>query len=371
VTEGNGVIRLGALNVSPALLTQIETWCAAFRRHQARVDALAQIGLARRDLYLLEIDPDAPEQIELEPLALAAGQTPLLAIAARDDEGVAEQVMAAGFADFLVTPELDALHFERALAFALQRRRTMDAMRAREVSLVESFERARHIVANYLHDVPLQDLIGARFLVGALPQSAATAEVQESLQAVVQAVRSLCSELKPPALAPFGLEKAIRAHSQAFAAHHPEIEMSIELDGGKEQLPEWARYALFRVYQAAVDNVAKHAQATQMSVRLRIEGEVVRLSLADDGQGFELPQRWLDFALTGRYGYLMIQERVDTLCGRLMVQSTLGGGTRITVQVPLDQPPSPLILPMESFMSSSSLATQVTPIPPSSPDRNG
>jgi signal transduction histidine kinase len=201
---------------------------------------------------------------------------------------------------------------------------------------------------------------------------------------VIQFLRSLGSELKPPALGPFGLEKALRAHLQAFQTRNPEIQLTLELDKDQQQLPEWARYALFRIYQAAVENVAKHAQATHMRVRLGFDEESVRLTVVDDGQGFDLPASWLDFAYTGRYGLLIMQERVDALRGRMMVQSITGSGTRITVQAPLDQPPLPLSLPMESHVSSSlpslqsslPLSGQKTHVPPSGqapsvPDRNG
>ncbi len=89
-------------------------------------------------------------------------------------------------------------------------------------------------------------------------------------------------------------------------------------------------------------NVANHAQASHIWVRLRLEEEQVRLTVADDGQGFELPSSWLDFARTERCGLLMMQERVDALEGRMMVQSTPGSGTRVMVQVPSDQPALPL-----------------------------
>jgi signal transduction histidine kinase len=136
-------------------------------------------------------------------------------------------------------------------------------------------------------------------------------------------------------------------------------------------MPEWARYALFRIYQAAVDNVAKHAHATELRLRLRFDEENVHLSMADDGQGFEVPPNWLDFARTARYGLLLIQERTDALRGRMMVQSSLGSGTRVAVQVPLDQPSLPMMFLTESLVSSPPLSAQTTHITPSRTDRNG
>jgi signal transduction histidine kinase len=271
-----------------------------------------------------------------------AGLTPCLVLAASDDETAAEVALAAGASDFLAMDALTATKFERAVQFCLQRRRQLDAVVAREMYLASARERDRQRLANALHDGPLQDLIGARFLLGALAAEGSTGEIQDSLQSVIQTVRALCSDLKPPALGPFGLEKAIRAHIQTFQARSPQLSVTLELDGDNQRLPEWARYALFRVFQAAIANVAKHAQASQIWVRLLLEDEQLRLTVADDGQGFEVPDSWLDFARTARFGLLMMQERVDALHGRMVVQSTPGGGTRVMAFVPMDQPPVPL-----------------------------
>jgi signal transduction histidine kinase len=274
-----------------------------------------------------------------------AAFTPCVVLAARDDEALVDVALAAGATDFLVMAALDVAHLERVVQFRLQRRRVVDALAARESYLAAAQERDRQQLANALHDGPLQDLIGARFLLGALRPTGPTDsidEIQSSLQGVIQSVRSLCSDLKPPALGPFGLEKAIRAYMQSVQARDSDVVVILELDADHQQLPEWARLALFRVFQAAISNVITHAQASHIWVRMVLNDGEVRMTVADDGKGFDVPSSWLEFARTERCGLLMMQERVDALQGRMMVQSTSGGGTRLLVQVPMDQPPLPL-----------------------------
>jgi two-component system NarL family sensor kinase len=198
-------------------------------------------------------------------------------------------------------------------------------------------------LANALHDGPMQDLIGTRFLLAAMSSDEVSSTIQNNLQSVIQDLRSICSELKPPALGPFGLEKAIRAHMQMFQVKHPDLQITLELDADQQKLPEWVRVALFRVYQALLANVHQHAQATSMWVRLRFDEQQVRLTVADDGQGFDIPNSWLEFARQDRCGLLMIQVRMDALRGRMMVQSTPGGGARVMIQAPLRQPTAPLL----------------------------
>ena len=339
--EGDGEIRLGVLRATPAQLNQIVQWVADFRKGSARVESVVEIGLERFDIYLVVMSTLVAKS-ELDSLVVQAALTPCLVLGELDDEVLVNAALAAGAMDFLALPTLDATQLERSVQFSLRRRHVLDALSARESCLAAARERDRQQLANALHDGPMQDLIGARFLLGALTPGDLTADVQSSLQSVIQALRALCSDLKPPALGPFGLEKAIRAYMQGFQSRYPEIAVTLELDADNRQLPEWARLALFRVFQAAVLNVAKHAQASHIWVRLLLEEEQVRLTVADDGQGFEVPSSWLDFARSERCGLLMMQERVDALAGRMMVQSTPGSGTRVMVQVPLDQPTLPL-----------------------------
>ncbi|MCC6456840.1 MAG: sensor histidine kinase [Caldilineaceae bacterium] len=345
------VVRLGIVGATSTDLAQIQKWTAAFRKRAVRIEAVSQKSLSQTspegedlacDLYLVMVAEGANRATELGALIAQRGLVPCLVLAARDDEALVDAALAAGAVDFLVWEGLNATQLERAVQFALRHRDVLAAITARESYLVAAREREQLQLANALHDGPLQDLIGARFLLGALTSGASVDEIQNNLQAVIQEVRSLCSELKPPALGPFGLEKAIRAHMQGVHLRDPDTGVTLALDVDAHQLPEWARLALFRIFQAALSNVDRHAQATQIWVRLRMVDGQVLMTVADDGQGFEVPDSWLDFALLERWGLLMMQERADALSGRLVVQSTPGSGTRVMVQVPLQQPPVPM-----------------------------
>jgi signal transduction histidine kinase len=350
----DGQTRLGVLGANPVQMAQLMEWVADFRGGNTTLEPVPEIGLDRFDIYLIVVDAATfaaartTQTESLGALVVQAAFTPCLLLATADDESLVQVAVRIGMTDCLALPTLDAKRLARVVQFALGRRKVMDALAAREACLAAERERDRQQLASALHDGPLQDLIGTRFLVGALAAGGSTAEVQSSLQQVINAVRALCSELKPPALGPFGLEKAIRAHMQTFQARYPELNVTLELDADNQVLPEWVRLALFRVYQAAISNVVEHAQASQVQVRMRLSDNDVRLTVADDGQGFELPTRWLDFARDGRCGLLMMQERVDALQGRIVVQSTSGGGTRVLVQVPREQPP----LPVPAFLAA-------------------
>jgi signal transduction histidine kinase len=340
-TRAEEETHLGVAGASADQYLQIQEWTIAFRKKMGHVEAVSEIGAKPYALYLLVTGAEPGDMTALQALIAQMAHTPCIVLATQDSDELVEATLTAGAVSFLPWATVDAALLERTVRFAIQRHQAYKTLALRENCLSAERERTQLRLANALHDGPLQDLIGARFLLGALEQNDSIAMIQSNLQSVAQSVRSLCSELKPPALGPFGLEKAIRAHMQTFQAHHPDLQVTLELDADQQQLPEWVRMALFRIYQALLLNVSQHAQATHLWVRFRLDEEQVRLTVADDGQGFIVPNSWLEFGRTDRCGLLMIQERVDAIKGRMMVQSTPGSGVRVMLQAPLRQPARP------------------------------
>ena len=101
-----------------------------------------------------------------------------------------------------------------------------------------------------------------------------------------------------------------------------------------QTLPEQTRLALFRIYQAALINVTRHAAARQVFIRFSLAEEQVVLEIQDDGQGFELPERWIEMARQGHLGLIGMVERVESIGGQLNVVSAPGQGTLIQAIVP-------------------------------------
>ena len=107
---------------------------------------------------------------------------------------------------------------------------------------------------------------------------------------------------------------------------------SLTPDG--QRLPDAMRLALYRVYQEAMNNIIKHAQAQHVHVRLALEAARVTLEIRDDGRGFVLPQRWIELGRQEHYGLLGIAERVDALNGHLDVETAPDQGTTVRVTAP-------------------------------------
>jgi PAS domain S-box-containing protein len=206
--------------------------------------------------------------------------------------------------------------------------------------LMEGREVERLRLAQDLHDGPVQDLYGLTYNLQALAEvlqdgfSTQINEMQTNLLQVINRLRAICGELRPPTLAPFGLEKAIRSHAETFQEKHPEISVRLELMPDGQMLPERVRLALFRIYQHMLINVVRHAEASNIDIRLILGPEQVILEIQDDGKGFSVPSRWIELARLGHLGLVGAAERAENIGGRFVVESTPGKGTRVKVNVP-------------------------------------
>lgn len=204
----------------------------------------------------------------------------------------------------------------------------------RAVWRVQEDERRR--LARDLHDGIGQNLTALKHRLAQLE-----GELPAEHRARVQAAMALCHDtledtremsrlLRPPILDDLGLEPALRwlARSVGEAA---DLEIELEaatlppLDGDLQTL-------LFRVAQEALNNVAKHAQARRVLVRLVQRGPQLLLDVADDGRGFE-PR-----PASGGSGLGGMRERVRLYGGMLELHSSAGEGTRLRVAVPLGSP---------------------------------
>lgn len=245
--------------------------------------------------------------------------------------------------DIMLSPiETQHGHLVIAAVRDIRERKQMQAELAEvQRSLIESLEAERLHIAQELHDGPMQELYGISYQLKMLAQSLTSAEDKlecqqsiETLQVVIQSMRSLSGELRPPALAPFGLEKAIHAHIAPVREAHPELEIFMDLDPDGQLLAERVRLALFRIYQHAVSNVLRHASASRLEIRFRLLGESAQLEIQDDGCGFELPARWVELARQGHLGLVGTAERVQAVGGQFKITTAPGKGTLIQVTVP-------------------------------------
>ena len=219
-----------------------------------------------------------------------------------------------------------------AVAVDLADRVARDALRR----VVEGQELERRRLARELHDETGQALtsilLGLKHVEEASsPESAraAAAELREQIVDTLQNVRRLAVELRPSALDDFGLAPALERLAEAFGEQSG-ITVDIQTNVEAQRLSPEVETALYRIVQEALTNVAKHAEATSVSIVVTRRENSVTAVIEDDGQGFGAGGGTGD-----GLGLVGMKERVGLLGGRLALESTEGAGTTVVAEVPV------------------------------------
>lgn len=207
--------------------------------------------------------------------------------------------------------------------------------------LIQEREDERLKIAQELHDGPLQHLIGLEYALNeALRIDAKTdrlamlARLRTDIHEAGQVLRNYCADMRPPSLAIFGLEKAIRSHADQVNRKYPNLRIRLELMEDGQQISQNLRLNLFRIYQELMNNVIRHSSASEVFVRLSLDEAQIELEIQDNGSGFLPPTQWIDLARENHFGLVGVQERASAAGGRVILRSQPGQGTLIRVIIP-------------------------------------
>ncbi len=208
--------------------------------------------------------------------------------------------------------------------------------------VVEARQQERASIAREIHDELGQmltalimelDLLTHEHLI----ECPRKADMEQRLQRVRQHVRDsmkwtqrMAVEQRPDVLEHLGLIGAIVLQGQRFEAYTGVL-CRLAMPAGELELPLEQATTVFRIFQEALNNVARHSRAKQVNVRLRADGETVALTVKDDGVG--LPQNIS--ASPQALGLLGMKERAQLHGGQLRLSSRTGRGTTVTLRLPL------------------------------------
>ncbi|MCI0580432.1 MAG: histidine kinase [Chloroflexi bacterium] len=276
------------------------------------------------------------------PLNAGSGRTiGFIALSARgEDEFTAEDE-----AILLQMAQISSVAVENALLF-LSLNEQREQLRGLALRLAETEESERRRLARELHDgvgqmltalnIDLQ-LLSRRFPAGSA-EAAHLEEAQNLVQETIERTRNVLAELRPTVLEESGLGMALRWYGEQFT-QRTGIPVLVQGDEVDRRLPTDKELALFRVAQEALTNVVKHAQATRVAITLTKDPPHLRLTIADDGVGFDMvtfsrSRQRPDAAPS--WGIINMRERAEAVGGRLYVESQLGNGTKIIIQTPLN-----------------------------------
>jgi two-component system sensor histidine kinase DegS len=221
---------------------------------------------------------------------------------------------------------------------------TDDSAAGTALRIIQAQEQERQRLAEEIHDGPAQVLTNAIFqveyldrVVGGDPRQATkpapTAQARTELALLrnmlrdgLEEVRGTIATLRPPAV-DVGLAAALREAATEFQARNA-ISVRVDVDGIDAGLTPAARASVLRITQEALQNVRKHAAATE--VRISLDGN--QLVIADNGRGFDVMR--LATGVTRNFGLQFMRERADLMGSELHVESRQGEGTRILLRLP-------------------------------------
>ena len=211
---------------------------------------------------------------------------------------------------------------------------------AAQLAEVEDAERQR--LARELHDRVGQNLtalgINLNIIQMQMPENMSTSvqfHLDDSLSLVeltAERIRDVMADLRPPVLDDYGLVAALRWYTEKIARR---IDTPITVEG-EEPDPRMStriENTLFRIAQEALTNVTKHAQASHVKISVDMVGNILRLSVSDDGIGFD-PQHLSETGDGQGWGLLSMTERAEAVGGQVQIISSPNQGTTVTVEVP-------------------------------------
>jgi signal transduction histidine kinase len=206
--------------------------------------------------------------------------------------------------------------------------------------LISAQEMERQRIARELHDDIGQCLSAVKMNLQSFRRvaggSAMAVQIQESIDSVDQAlrrVRDLSVALRPSLLDDLGLVPALRWYVDR-QAQRAGFRCRFEADESIEP-PSEVQIACFRIAQEALTNVARHSGAHNVSLELRRRGDMLELTITDDGRGFDVKLAVERIGADASLGLLGMRERARLLGGRVTVESTRRGGTTVHARLPM------------------------------------
>jgi signal transduction histidine kinase len=227
--------------------------------------------------------------------------------------------------------------FAASAAIAVATAETVEAERRRQRLAASEQERARW--ARELHDETLQSLASLRLGLATQLRDAEpgplTDAVQEAVSQLVLEIgnlRSLITDLRPAALDDLGAEEAIKDLAERARRRGLEVDLSIDLAYEQGRQPDRhvdeLETAIYRIVQEALTNAAKHGGARRAVVEIGEDETTVRVTVRDDGKGFDATATTSGFGLIGMY------ERVELVGGTLEIETAPGQGTTVRARLP-------------------------------------
>ncbi len=314
--------------------------------YDAGLEAMKQ---GQHDVYLLDYRLDKRSGLELLQEAIERGcRAPIIFLTGHGDYEIDLEAMKSGAADYLLKDQINPVLLERSIRYAIERRRTEEALRASEKQLkllssklLSAHEEERKRIAGDIHDSISSSLSALKFsLENTLQQAEQGGGVSpESLKSLVSLAqmtieesRRIMTDLRPSALDDLGVISTMGWFCREFQKTYSNIHIDQKAEVSENEVPDSLKIVIFRVMQEAFHNIAKHSKAERATLCLAKNGGTIELCIKDHGMGFDVK------ALLSKgkgMGLTSMRERTELLGGSFKIESMIGQGTTIRASWPI------------------------------------
>ena len=209
------------------------------------------------------------------------------------------------------------------------------------VRIIEAQERERLRLSRQMHDGPAQsvtnlilqaEICERLFETDAERARAELANLRNSVAGTFQTVKGFILNLRPMMLDDLGVVPTLRRYVDSFS-NNSGIAAHLMVTGKERRVESHKEVTIFRLVQELMNNAVEYAHATTVQINLDIGDDVARVSVEDNGSGFELTES-LSSADADKLGLATMRERVEMLGGQIYFDSGLGRGTKISFELP-------------------------------------
>jgi len=207
--------------------------------------------------------------------------------------------------------------------------------------IIEAQENERLHLARQMHDGPAQSLtnliLQAEICERLFDTDPTRARIElgnlkNAVNATFQKTRGFIFDLRPMMLDDLGLIPTLKRYVQGFEEKSG-LSTNLTIVGKERRLPPHTEVIIFRVVQGLLKNISQHANATHVQVSVNLEGEVIDVSVEDDGSGFDVDSAMASARQRKTLGIAAMQEQVEMLDGQINFESDIGRGTRVKLEI--------------------------------------
>ena len=209
------------------------------------------------------------------------------------------------------------------------------------IRIIQAQEEERKRLSRDIHDGPAQMLANVLIRSGLIEKTYAEkgpllafnelSDLKEMVRNALYEVRRIIYNLRPMALDDLGLIPTLKKYLSTIGEYEKNVEIHFRTAGPEQRFQSDFEVSVFRLVQESVSNALKHGNAKDIWVKIEWLRDIMNIIIKDNGQGFDQKE-----VKDKSFGLIGMRERIDLLKGNMTISSTIGSGTTIHFQIPLE-----------------------------------